>query len=75
MDNQVITTIISTSGAVVVGLGGMWISTNQLAKRVDSIEQRMNRLEDRLNAIYDLVNSKFATLDLEIAKLMDKRRD
>jgi len=34
MDNAIITTLISTSGAVIVGLGGMWISTNQIGKRI-----------------------------------------
>ena len=46
MDNQVITTIVSTSGAVIVGIAGMWISTNQLGKRLDDLSRRMDRLEE-----------------------------
>jgi len=46
VDNQVITTIVSTSGAVIVGIAGMWISTNQLGKRLDDLSRRMDRLEE-----------------------------
>jgi hypothetical protein len=40
VDSQTITTIISTGGAVIVGLGGMWISTHQIGKRIDDIVSR-----------------------------------
>jgi predicted RNA-binding protein with PIN domain len=74
MDNQVITTIISTGGAVVVGLGGMWISTNQMGKRIDDLGRRLDRIEDSFNTFKDVVNSKFAALDLEIARILDKMK-
>jgi hypothetical protein len=48
VDNQVITTIISTSGAVIVGLAGMWISTNQLGKRLDDMNREFGRRLERL---------------------------
>jgi len=72
MDNAVITTLISTSGAVIVGLGGMWIGTNQLGKRIDDVMRRLDRLEDRVQRLREMVNGKFAGLDLELAKLMDR---
>jgi hypothetical protein len=72
MDSAVITTIISTSGAVIVGLGGMWISTNQIGNRIGDLARRMDRLEDELRAFKEVVNGKFAALDLELARLMDK---
>jgi len=46
VDNQVITTIVSTGGAVIVGLAGMWFSTNQLGKRLDDLSRRIERLEE-----------------------------
>jgi predicted RNA-binding protein with PIN domain len=83
METSVITTIISTGGAVIVGLGGMWISTNQigrrldtletqLGKRIDDVAHRMDRLEDRFSAFQEVVNGKFRDLDTEIGKLLDK---
>ena len=83
METSVITTMISTGGAVVVGLGGMWISTNQIGKRIDDLNARVNRLEDRfatelrdlrqeLAAFKEVVNGKFRDLDSEIGKIMDK---
>jgi archaellum component FlaC len=79
LDNQVITTIISTGGAVIVGLGGMWIANNQIGKRIDDLVKRMDRLEGRLdrledafNAFKDVVNSKLSAIDLEIARILDK---
>lgn len=72
MTDQIITTLISTSGAVIVGLGGMWVSTNQLGKRIDDVMRRLDRLEDRVERLTEMVNGKFAALDLELAKLMDK---
>jgi hypothetical protein len=50
LDNQVITTIISTGGAVIVGLGGMWISANQTGKRIDDLRADLNKRIDELKA-------------------------
>jgi predicted RNA-binding protein with PIN domain len=83
METSVTTTIISTGGAVLVGLGGMWISANQIGKRIDDLTTRVNRLEDRfaaelkdlrqeLAAFKEVVNGKFRDLDSEIGKVMDK---
>ena len=83
MTDQIITTLISTSGAVIVGLGGMWISTNQLGKRIDdlarrvdrvedSLSRRMERFEDELRTFKEIVSGKLAALDPELAKLMDR---
>ena len=79
MEPAVVTTLISTGGAVIVGLGGMWISTNQignrigdLTKRFDSLERCLERLEDELRTFKEMVSGKFAAIDLELAKLMDR---
>jgi hypothetical protein len=72
MDNQVATTIISTGGAVIVGLGGMWIATNQIGKRIDDVVKRLDRLEDSFTTFRDVVNSKLSAMDLEIARILDK---
>jgi len=72
MDNQVITTIVSTGGAVIVGLGGMWIATNQIGKRIDDVVKRLDRLEDSFATFRDVMNSKLAAMDLEIARILDK---
>jgi hypothetical protein len=47
-DNQIITTIISTSGAVIVGIAGMWISTSQIGKRLDDMNREFGRRLERL---------------------------
>jgi len=72
MEPAVVTTLISTGGAVIVGLGGMWISTNQIGNRIGSLERRFERLEDELRTFKELVNGKLATLDFELARLMDR---
>jgi hypothetical protein len=74
MDHQVVVAIISTGGGVITALGGMWIATNQLGKRLDDLNGRMNRLEDSFNAFRDVVSSKFSTLDLEVARILDKMK-
>lgn len=74
LDQPVINTIISTSGAVIVGLGGMWISTNQIGARIGDLARRMDRVEDELRAFKDVVNGKLAAIDLDIARLMDRER-
>jgi predicted RNA-binding protein with PIN domain len=68
MDNTVITTIISTSGAVVVGLGGMWISTNQVGKRIDDLSKRIDRMEDSLS-------KRMARLEDDLARRMERLDD
>jgi hypothetical protein len=72
MTEQVITTLISTSGAVLVGLGGMWISTNQIGNRMADLTRRFERLEDEVRTFKEMVNGKLSALDLELAKLMDR---
>lgn len=72
MEPAVVTTLISTGGAVIVGLGGMWISTNQIGNRIGSIERRFERLEDELRTFKEVVNGKLSALDLGLARLMDR---
>jgi formylmethanofuran dehydrogenase subunit E len=59
MSEQVLSTIISTAGAVLVGLGGMWISTHQLGKRMDYIAARLLSLESKVDHRFDLLMEKF----------------
>jgi hypothetical protein len=51
VDNQVITTMISTGGAVIVGIAGMWISSNQLGKRIDDTHRRLDDLGRRIERL------------------------
>lgn len=66
MTETLLTTVVSTGGSVIVGVAGMWIVNSQLAKRLD-------RLEDQFHSFKDVVNGKLSALDLEIAKLLDKK--
>ena len=71
MTEPLITTLISTSGAVLVGLGGMWISTNQIGNRIADLTRRFERLEDEVRTFKEMVNGKLSALR-ELAKLMDR---
>ncbi len=84
MDAGLTTTIVSTGGAVIVGVFGMFFTANQLGRRIDDLRadtnSRMKELGDDLKdlrneftSFKDMVNGKFAALDLDIAKFMDKR--
>lgn len=75
MDSATINTIISTSGVVVVGIAGMYINSSQLGKRIDDLRTDVRDLRNEFYMFKDVVNSKFAALDLEIAKLMDRRNN
>lgn len=68
MESAVITTIISTSGAVIVGLGGMWISTNRIGKRIDVILH----LLDMMQADMKDLNTAMTALEIGVALLKDK---
>jgi hypothetical protein len=72
MDGQLAVVLVSTGGSVIVGLGGMWIATNQFGKRLDSVERRMERLEDTFNVFKKIVNGKLQALDNKVAKIMEK---
>jgi hypothetical protein len=84
MDSALLTTIVSTGGAVITGVCGMFITANQLGKRVDDLRISVNRdidsvrvdikeLRSEFYAFKDVVNGKFSALDTEIAKLMDRQ--
>jgi len=75
VDSATLNTIISTSGAVIVGIAGMYISSNQLGRRIDDLREDFRDMKAEFHTFKDVVNSKFAALDLEIAKLMDRRND
>ena len=80
MDPSLTSTIVSTGGAVIVGVFGMFFANNQIGKRLDdlrqdttknfdSIRQDLRDLTSEFHDFKDTVNGKFAQLDLEIAKL------
>jgi CHAD domain-containing protein len=84
MDTALTTTIVSTSGAVITGVFGMFFTANQLGKRIDDISNQLGKRIDDLRvdvrelrsefyAFKDVVNGKLAALDTELAKLMDRR--
>jgi hypothetical protein len=84
MDAALTTTIVSTSGAVITGVFGMFFAVNQLGKRIDDVSNQLGKRIDDLRAdvrvlssefyaFKDVVNGKLAALDTEIAKLMDRR--
>jgi len=58
VDNQIITTIISTGGAVIVGPGDRWIATSQIGRRIDNVVKRLDRLEDAFTWFKEVVNSQ-----------------
>ena len=73
MDTALTTTIVSTSGAVITGVFGMFFAVNQLGKRIDDLRVDVRELRAEFYAFKDVVNGKLSALDTEIAKLMDRR--
>ena len=84
MDTALTTTIVSTSGAVITGIFGMFFTANQLSKRIDDATVQLGKRIDDLRgdikelrsefyALKDVVNGKLSALHTEIAKLMDRR--
>jgi predicted RNA-binding protein with PIN domain len=82
VDTQVITTIVSTGGAVIVGLGGMWITAQQLGKRMDDLRDGINKRVDdlrthlvgrleNLEAKVDILMQKFYELDNRVSRIED----
>jgi len=73
MDTALMTTIVSTGGAVITGVCGMFVTANQLGKRIDDLRVDIRDLRSEFYAFKDVVNGKLSALDTEIAKLMDRR--
>ncbi len=91
MDSTLLTTLISTSGAVIVGLAAIgsntyWTShairslkedvrdlSHDLKGEIKDIRSEIKDLRTELREFKDVVNGKFAALDLEIARLLDKK--
>ena len=79
MDATLATTIVSTSGAVLVAIAGLaantfWVryALGKLGEQIDKLDHRLDRLEDRMTTQFDHINGKLASLDTEVGKLMDK---
>jgi hypothetical protein len=73
MDNALLTTLVSTGGAVITGVFGMFFTANQLGKRIDDLRSDMKDLRSEFHAFKDVVNGKLSSLDTEIAKLMGRQ--
>jgi len=63
MDTTLTTTIVSTSGAVITGIFGMFFTANQLGKRIDDLRVDIRELRSEFYAFKDVVNGKLASLD------------
>ena len=83
MDSALLNTIVSTSGAVIVAICGLWFHSVQIGKRIEGLERSLNQRIDDLrqdlrdlrgefNAFRDVVNGKLSALDLEVGKIMDR---
>jgi hypothetical protein len=72
VDTALATTLVSTSAAVIVGVFGMFINSSQLGKQIDDTNQTRREFRAGFNAFRDTVTGKLASMDLEIAKLMDR---
>jgi hypothetical protein len=46
MDTALTTTIVSTSGAVITGVFGMFFAVNQLGKRIDEVSNQLGKRID-----------------------------
>ncbi len=80
MDSAILTTLIPTGGAVTVGCFGLWAHANQTGKRIEDLADRISEMRQDLNKLREqffefkeVVNGRFTALDLEIARLLDKK--
>lgn len=79
MDSTLVTTLISTSGAVVVAVAALatntfWINRS-LNKLETKIDQRLDRVERRLDVIESDIKEWakiFSRLDSDVQRLKDK---
>lgn len=69
MSDQIITTIISTSGVVVSSIIGMFIVSNQLGKRIDDLRIDLNRQIDAfktdMNSKFDLIHKRLEIIEAD----------
>jgi hypothetical protein len=82
MDNNLLTTLVTTSGAVIIAVSGFYFNSIHLNKRLERIEKGIDdtrldlkELAKEFHDFKEIVNSKFAAIDLEIARLMDRFKD
>ena len=80
METALVTTIVSTGGAVITGVFGMFMTASQLGRRIDDSNKRIDELRPEIRELRsefyvfkDVVSGKLTVLDTEIAKLMDRR--
>jgi hypothetical protein len=69
MDTGLVTTIVSTSGAVVVAIAGLAANTFWMRDSIKNLREDVREIRTTLQMIMD----KLSAMDVEIARLMDKR--
>jgi hypothetical protein len=68
MDTALLTTIVSTSGAVITGVFGMFFMANQLGRRIDDSNASLGRRIDDSNAS---LGKRIDDLNVSLGKRID----
>jgi len=65
MDTALTTTIVSTSGAVITGIFGMFFTANQLGRRIDDIGNQLGKRIDDLRVDVRELRAEFKAFRAE----------
>ncbi len=71
MDTALLTTIVSTSGAVITGVFGMFFMANQLGRRIDDSNVSLGKRIDDLNVS---LGKRIDDLNVSLSKRIDDLR-
>ncbi len=71
MDTALTTTIVSTSGAVITGVFGMFFTANQLGKRMDDMGKRIDDVSNQLGKRIDDLRADVRVLSSEFYAFKD----
>lgn len=71
MDTALATTIISTSGAVSVGIFGMWINAKETGKRINEVGKRIDDLRNDIGQRIVDISHRMERLEDEFRSFKD----
>jgi hypothetical protein len=72
MDSALLTTLISTGGAVITGVFGMFFTANQLGKRMDDLN---NKVDKRIDDSNKQLGQRIDDLRISLSRDMDGLRN
>jgi phosphopantetheine adenylyltransferase len=66
MDTALLQTAVATGGSVLVGITGMWITSNALGKRIEDLGKRLDDTNGNMKALEERIDKRLSVIEADL---------